>query len=221
MENPNDSMQQDFEQRRLAEMKQEQGRRRNAGGGCLGNLVRVIVILILGLAFAAGADYVDAPWSWGVTGRPTLTGEWVGTFKLPQRQTGAAYLNLTHDYNLNHDVRDAYGIHHLPPFGGSAQGCFSASGIQKYVLDGGATAGGDDVEMTFSAQKPTVPEYALRYLKGAWNDSTLTLSGTFTTILDTHGSTQSNGQLNQTQPTTIVFHKAGQADFASACQALQ
>ena len=159
-----------------------------------------------------------APWAWGWFGRPTLIGEWVGQFRLPAGQRGAAYLNLTH--NPNDDFKGSRLGRNLPPLSGTAQGCFSATGIQTYTLSGGAAASGDDVELSFGAQKPTVPGYALQSLKGAWDGSSLTLSGTFTTILDTQGSTRVASEPNQTQPTTIVFHKGGQADFEKACKAL-
>ncbi len=192
-----------------------------AGGGCLENLVKVIVILILGLAFVAGFDYVDAPWSWDLWGRPTLTGEWLGQFRLPEGQVGVAYLNLTHDHNATRDVRDAYSIHNLPPFQGNALGCIGQGGVQSYSLYGGATANGQDVEITLQAQKPTIPNFALHELKGAWAGDQLQLTGTVTTILDSKGSTQVNSEPNQRQPTTIVFHKASKADFEKACQALR
>jgi hypothetical protein len=200
--------------------RNQQARPKARAGGCLANTAKVIVVLILGLAFAAGFDYVDAPWSWGVFGQPTLTGEWVGSFRLPEGQLGAAYLNLTHDHNATHDVRGASYIHNLPPFNGTAQGCIGTAEVQTYSLDGGATANGQDVEMTLRAQKPTIPNFALHELKGTWNGDTLTLAGTVTTILDTKGSTMLKSEPNQTQPTAIVFRKGGQADFEKACQTL-
>jgi hypothetical protein len=156
-----------------------------------------------------------------VFGQPTLTGEWVGSFKLPEGQLGAAYLNLTHDHDARRDVREPYSLHKLPPFNGTAQGCIGQGGIQMYTIDGGARADGHDVEMTLQAQKPTVPNYALRYLKAAWDGAQLTLAGIAITILDTKGSTSGTGEPNQTQPTTIVLHKGGQADFVRACEALE
>ncbi len=190
------------------------------GGGCLGSLAGIVVVLILAVAFAAGFDYMDAPWAWSLSGQPTLTGEWVGQFRLPEGQPGAAYLNLTHDYNATTDVRGAYSIHNLPPFKGNALGCIGKGAVQTYSLYGGATSNGQDVEMVLQAQKPTVPNFALHELKGAWAGDELKLTGTMTTILDARGSTQLNSAPNQRQPTTIVFHKASQADFSKLCQAL-
>lgn len=204
----------------LAAERNRQALSKARGGGCVGNLIKVIGILVLALAFAAGADYVDAPWSWGLFGQPTLTGEWVGTFTLPAGQHGAAYLNLTHDHNFTRDVRDSYSIHNLPPFNGTAQGCIGKGGVQAYSLYGGATSDGRDVEMVLQAQKPTVPNYALHELKGSWNEDKLTLAGTLTTILDSQGSTLSKSEPNQSQPTTIAFHRGGQADFEIACRTL-
>ncbi len=194
--------------------------RPRARGGCLASLVQVVAILVLGVVFVAAFDYFDAPWSWGISGRPTLTGEWVGSFRLPEGQSGVAYLNLSHNHDARYDIRDAYSIHNLPPFDGQGQGCIGKAGVQAYSLYGGATGDGHDVEMTLQAQKPTVPNFALHELKGAWSGDQLTLAGTVTTILDTNGSTLVRSEPNQTQPTTIVFHKAGAADFARACQAL-
>lgn len=190
-------------------------------GGCLSNLIGIVVILLLGIAFVVAFDYMDAPWSWGVNGQPTLTGEWVGQFRLPEGQPGAAFLNLTHDHDVRLDVRGVYSIHNLPPFNGKALGCIGQGGIQSYSIAGGATSNGQDVEMSLQAQKPTVPNFALRELKGAWSGDQLKLAGTVTTILDSQGSTRSANEPNQRQPTTIVFHKAGQAEFERACQALQ
>ncbi len=193
--------------------------RPRARGGCLASLVQVIAVLFLGLVFIAVFDYLDAPWSWGISGKPTLTGEWVGSFRLPEGLSGVAYLNLNHDHNPTYDVRDAYSIHNLPPFNGQGQGCIGGGSVQSYSLYGGATGDGHDVEMTLQAQKPTVPNFALHELKGSWNGDQLTLAGTVTVILDTKGSTLLKSEPNQTQPTTIVFHRAVAADFARACQA--
>ncbi len=209
----------DMERVRLAQMSQH-GRPAARGGcfGCLQSIVGGVVVLALGVVFLIGLDSLYAPWAWGWAGRPTLTGEWVGTFKLPEGQRGAAYLNLTHDLN-----KDFYGsriLPTLPPLAGAARDCFRESGIQTYALSGGASGGGDDVLLDFSAQKPTVPNYAPQTLKGSWNGSDLTLAGTFVIILDTKGSTMVKSEPNQTQPTTIVFHKASPADFVKACQTL-
>jgi hypothetical protein len=220
MSAPIDSSQQDAIRKYASVLRNQQSSRRGAGGGCLGNVVRLVGILVLAVIFIAAFDYVDAPWSWGLFGKPTLTGEWVGTFKLPQGQIGAAYLNLTHDHNPTYDTRHTYSIHNLPPFGGNGQGCIGTSGVQAYLIDGGSAANGLDVEMTLQAQKPTVPNYALHELKGAWAGDSLTLAGTFTTILDTKGSTLLKSESNQTQPTTIKFHRGDQADFENACQTL-
>jgi hypothetical protein len=206
---------------RLAGQMNRKSRIGRSRGCCLGNIVSLIGLLILAVIFSAVFDYLVAPWSWGVFGKPTLTGEWVGTYKLPQGQVGAAYLNLTHDHNPTYDVRDSYSIHNLPPFGGTGQGCIGTSGIQAYSLSGGATSNGQNVEVSFKAQKPTVPGYALQSLKGAWDGSSLTLAGTFTTILDTQDSTRVGSEPNQTQPTTIVFHNGSRGDFAKACQTLR
>ncbi len=204
----------------LSEQMKQPARRKASGGGCLHNIVGIIGILILGIAFSAGFDYVLAPWSWSILGRPTLTGEWVGSFRLPEGQRGVAYLNLTHNPNPDYDVRDSYSIHNLPPFNGNALGCIGNGGVQNYSLYGGATSSGQDVEMTLQAQKPTIPNFALHELKGAWDGVNLTLVGTVTTILDTQDSTLVKSEPNQTQPTTIILHKGGRADFVRACQAL-
>ncbi len=198
----------------------QQARARPKGGGCLANLAKMILFLILAVAFILVFDYMDAPWSWDLFGHPTLTGEWVGTFKLPAGQAGAAYLNLTHNHDVTYDVRDAYSLHNLPPFDGTARGCLSVKGIQNYKLYGGATSSGKDVEMSLQALKPTIPNYALHELKGAWDGTILTLSGTFTTIVDAAGSTLVKSEPNQTQPTTILFHKGTSADFEKACETL-
>ncbi len=219
MDTPRESQQEAIE-KYLAAQRNRQALPKARGGGCLASLGQVIAVLILGLAFVAVFDYLDAPWAWGIFGHPTLTGGWVGSFRLPEGQRGVAYLNLTHDYNATHDVRDAFSIHNLPPFEGQAQGCIGQGGVQSYSLYGGATGNGQDVEVVLQAQKPTVPNFALHELKGTWEGAKLTLAGTVTTILDTKGSTLVASEPNQTQPTTILFHRGSPADFAQACKTL-
>ncbi len=197
-----------------------QGSRRRGPLGCLvRNVAGLLGLLILGVAFLVGFDYLVAPWAWGgYFGQPTLIGEWVGTFTLPAGQRGAAYLDMAHNPN-----RDFEGSRIGPPrapLNGTAQSCFSASDIQIYTLSGGANASADNILLGFGANKPTVPGYALQDLKGAWDGDTLTLSGTFTVILDAQDSTRVSSEPNETQPTTIVFHKGSQRDFESACQTL-
>ncbi len=222
MKDLTDTQRQELEKYLLAREGRQAPPKPRGGGcfGCLRSIVGIVVVLLLAAAFVIVADYLDAPWSWALNGKPTLTGEWVGSFRMPQGQAGIAYLNLTHDHNLTYDVRDSFSIHHLPPFGGNAQGCIGKSAVQSYSLYGGATSDGKDVEMVLQALKPTVPNFALHELKGAWDGVSLTLAGTATTILDSKGSTESNSELNQRQPTTITFRKAGQSDFEKACQKL-
>ncbi len=210
----------DIERARLAVQMSQQGRRAARGGcfGCLRTVIASLGALALGAALIIGFDSLYAPWAWGWAGRPTLTGEWVGTFRLPEGQRGAAYLNLTHD--LNHDFQGSRIFPSLPPLAGTARDCFRASAIQNYTLSGGASTGGDDIVLGFGAQKPTVPGYAPQDLKGSWNGADLTLAGTFVIILDIKGSTMVKNEPNQTQPTTIVFHKATPSDFMQACQTL-
>ncbi len=210
----------DMERLRLAAQAYQQGRRPARGGcfGCLRSIVGGVVVLALAAVLLIAFDSLYAPWAWGWGGRPTLTGEWVGTFRLPQGQRGAAYLNLSHD--LNKDFQGSRIGPTLPPLAGTARDCFRANAIQTYVLSGGASTGGDDVALGFGTQNPTVPGYAPQDLKGSWNGTDLTLAGTFVIILDTKGSTETKNEPNQRQPTTIVFHKASQADFTQACQTL-
>lgn len=216
MGTPSDLSKGDLQRRELIGYMNQNVRRKGLGCGCLQSIVGLIGFLVLGSAFLIGFDGLVAPWAWGWFGRSTLTGEWVGTFKLPAGQRGAAYLNLSH--NPNDDFRGSRQGPNLPRLQGTAQGCFSASAIQNYTVDGGASSGGDNIVLGFAAQKPTVPNYALQDLKGAWDKNNLTLSGTFTTILDTKGSTLLKSEPNQTQPTTIVFSKGNVADFKKACQ---
>lgn len=75
MRTPTDSSRREAIEKYLAQ-RNHQALSRAKGGGCLVNMVKIIVILALGLAFAAGEDYLDALWSWGLSGLPTLTGEW-------------------------------------------------------------------------------------------------------------------------------------------------
>ncbi len=220
MNTPHHLSPEDMERVRLAAQMSQQGRRKGSGGcfGCLRTIVGGAVVLALGAVFVIGLDSLYAPWAWGWAGRSTLTGEWVGTFRLPQGQRGAAYLNLSHD--LNKDFQGSRMGRNLPDLAGTARDCFRANAAQTYALSGGASTGGDDIGLGFSAQKPTVPSYAPQDLKGSWNGTDLTLAGTFVIILDTKGSTEIKSEPNQTQPTTIVFHKATPADFEKACQTL-
>jgi hypothetical protein len=194
-----------------------------AGGGCLmRSLLSLIAVIVVGSAVAVGFDYLSAPWAWGFFGKPTLVGEWVGTFTLPGGQQGAAYLNL------NHPIPSYYSSggnstfsSNLREIRGTAESCLAAGGVQIYNVFGDAATNGKDVTMNFEANKPTVPGYALQDVRGAWGGDSLTLSGGFTTILDTADSTLSNpDDANQSQPTTIAFHKGGLADFEHACQGL-
>ncbi len=218
MSTPFDLSKEELERRALIQRMNKNVRRPALGCGCLRSIVGLIGFFVLGAAFIVGFDSLVTPWAWGWFGRPTLTGEWVGTFTLPAGQHGAAYLNLSH--NPDDDFRGSRMGSNLPRLRGTAQDCFNANNIQNYTLDGGASGGGDNIVLSFTAQKPTVPNYALQDMKGAWNSNRLTLSGTFTTILDTKGSTLLKSEPNQTQPTTIVFSKGNAADFKKACQSL-
>ncbi len=212
------SSKENSQRRDLIGQMNQQVRPARQGCGCLHGIVGLVLFFVLGSAFVVGFDNLVAPWAWGWFGRPTLTGEWVGKFTLPAGQRGAAYLNMSH--NPNYDFQGSRLGPNLPRLSGTAQDCFSASSIQNFVLDGSASSGGDNVGLSFRAQKPTVPSYALHELKGAWKNDALSLSGMFTTILDTQGSTQVNSAPNQTRPTTIVFTKGNEADFKKECQSL-
>jgi hypothetical protein len=214
---PSDYSKEEVERRILSARMNQQALPKRRGCGCIHGSLGLIAFFVLGSAFIVAFDSLYAPWAWGWGGRPTLTGEWLAQFRLPSGQRGAAYLNMSH--NPNDDFGGSRLGPNLPRLNGTAQGCF-ASGIQNYSLNGEASGKGDNVILGFSAKKPTVPDYALHELKGKWDGTTLSLSGTFTRILDTQGSTQLKTEPNQTQPTTIVFSKADAAEFRKQCQSL-
>lgn len=212
----------------LSEMQKEQaqmlaqmvgGRPRQGCAGCLlRSILGLVAFFVIGGAIVIFFDWLSAPWAWPFFGRPTLTGEWVGTFTLPGGQHGAAYLNLTHPIPV-HPGYSMYGSN-LREIRGTAQTCFTPSGVQSYDVSGDGATDGKSVVMGMGAQKPTLPGYALEDLRGVWSGDPLTLSVRFTHITDTKGSTIVGGDPNETQPTTIIFHKSGQQDFVKACQSL-
>ena len=113
MGTPPDNLPEDLQRKILAARMNQAGRSRKPGGCCLLNFAGVIGMLVLAGAFLIGFDYLLVPWAWGVFGRPTLTGEWAATFRLPAGQRGAIYLNLTH--NPNEDFRGSRLGRNLPP----------------------------------------------------------------------------------------------------------
>lgn len=189
---------------------------RKGCGGCLRGILGIVAVLLIGALLFLAVDDIAAPWAWDFPpGRGTLPGEWVGSFDLPAGQHGALYLSLSHD--LNHDFESSRVSHYTGNLEGAGQSCIGGSQVQQYALSGGADSDAANILLGFERKQPYLVGYAFDVLKGAWRSDTLTLSGVFSHVVDSKGSTLSDEEPNERENTTITLHRGRPADFKALC----
>lgn len=185
--------------------------------GCLGAVL--IAAAAIGAIWAFDA-FVGAPWAHSVGGRPTLTGEWTGSFVEAVAPGGTVWLQIIRGSGAKRrGVPQTYDYSRLtgrPLFHGTAVWCRGDGSVSHYRL-GGSASGAGDVSLTFVVTPtPTRTVNELHENRGHWSGADLQLAGTLQRF------TVGPGRSTTTQPTTTVrtltLHPAtlGAADTACA-----
>jgi hypothetical protein len=181
------------------------------------------VVLLIVVAF--GADAVSrvlfAPWSIGVLGRDTLTGDWVGS---PQARQGAEYgLYLELEYR-SRSVRSSRS---RARFSSNLQGratlCTPTGERYEYDVSGHASRSGTVEKMWLEYGDPSLSALDLR-LSGKWRSPVLTLAPDANPFLP-DGSFLPTRVLSSADPDDSIapfdLSKGDEEEFEAICQRIR
>lgn len=199
--------------------------RRRAGLRFLTGLIGacVLAVLVTGIGYAADAMYA-APWAYPILGRPSLTGNWQGTFTTASGIKFAVFLEL-------HRPVLASGPAPLENYQGAlltgtADWCDSQGRLAKYLPVTGAvpTASGSDgtadrVEIDLDNGSSPAPGLLLMSLRGKWSGDSLLVKPMFgtwngQTLVYSADSPDMGGQV------TVTLKKVQADAFPQACGTL-
>jgi hypothetical protein len=172
-------------------------------------------VLLVG-AVAVGLDYggeyvIFAPWAFGLTGRPTLTGDWMGTLRAPNGTPQEIYLQLGLDQTHNGTFLNTRGRADLD---GHLSWC--APGIRTTTSEIYGSANRSASSVIVAVNYPGHPRAGLDPFEfhGAWHTSTLVLRVMFLRFT-WNGHGYSSGM--EVGPVRLTLHKSGYGAFQAAC----
>jgi hypothetical protein len=150
------------------------------GKGCVGalGLVAFAASALVGMEF--GCRVVEAPWSLGVGGRPTLTGTWEG----PRRAGLGTEYRLYVDLSYESSSADAnrYGL--SDNIGGEARLCSPAGDVWVYRLSGRANRAGDAITLDFRTPAEGPPMPTPGRVEASWHGAhELTIAGGYNPLM--------------------------------------
>jgi hypothetical protein len=175
------------------------------------------VLAVLALAF----DVADAPWAYPIIGRPTLTGQWFGTFTTPTGKRFALDLELERSFLTAQSSRFS-GNH----FNGKGRWCDDRGRrSDNNVIAASAPMfsgyGATLDRVSIHLDPPTPPPLGLVpvNLRGQWRGKTLTLTSDLP-YWTGRGYRTSTADPDQNPPAAITLSKADGLAFESACAEL-
>lgn len=154
---------------------------RSRRGGCL----RWLLLL----AFAAGAivamdvawRVVEAPWSFGSGGRPTLTGRWEGPRRAALGREYRLYLELSHASSVSAGAESYVLSDNLQ---GEARLCSPTGDVWVYRVTGRANRAGDVIRLSFRTTVDTPPMPAPGEVQASWDGGgQLTVAGGYNPLM--------------------------------------
>lgn len=177
----------------------------------------MLAVLLVAVAF--GSDVLVAPWAYSIFGRPTLTGDWLGTFTTPSGIHYALYLELDRGPLGGEGSSEFQG----ELFSGRGFWCDNRGRhVDNGPLDGsvpifsGYTGTLAPVAISIDNGNTAPPGLLPVAFHGEWRGDTLALKPDLV-IWTGHSMQSSSSDPDQNQPVTITFKKAGLEAYRSAC----
>jgi hypothetical protein len=183
-------------------------------------LVALLIVFVFGLDFISRVIF--APWSIGLFGRETMTGNWVGEMRAQQ---GAAYgLFLDLDYK-SQDIggRRNSGNGRTSNLAGHATVCTPTGERFDYEVSGHASRSGKVESLRLEYGDPSLSALDLRF-SGGWDAPELTLTSDANPFLP-DGRFVATRSLSSADPddsfAPATLTKAGSESFEDICQRVQ
>lgn len=180
-----------------------------------------LVIIILLVVAVFGVDLISrplfAPWSIGVLGRDTLTGDWVGTARAQQGAEFGLHLRLNYESNTASDG-NSYGRN--PNLRGNATLCTQTGERYEYRVTGIAKRSGTVEELWVEYGDPSLSALNLR-LSGKWDAPVLRLTASANPFMP-DGSFIPQRVVSSADPDNSLapfeMEKGGLSDLDPICQ---
>ena len=184
-------------------------------------LVLLVVVYVAGNAFSRRLDMWRFPWGYEASGKPTLTGTWVGslTTATGQHRGVIMEMHLPDISNRKRKVRRA----RFGDLVGTARTCDERGEVRSLTLSGKP----DNKEatklhlMTIPAEKPPLDGLTLNTAEGLWDQgNTLHLQAGFYYRKGT-GAISGSDYPDTEKDALLHMTRGGDAEFRRACDAIR
>lgn len=183
----------------------------------------VLLLLVIGAVvmganrFARQVDQWRFPWGYASSGRPTLTGSWVGTLRTAGGQSYGVLLAL----ELPDIVRErrSYRRGRYGALEGTARTCDTTGGIRSYTVYGAPeTRDATRIQLgSTPVEQPQTEGTTLSTMQGTWDQAT-TLHVETHFIYYKNGGAVSGPEHPETQKAApLHMSRGGDAEFSAAC----
>lgn len=197
------------------------GKKSNGFFGCLlGFIILFGALYVIPKISIEGWDLLEAPWAHSITGRPTLTGRWVGEFIAPGDVRFVLYLEIARARRDDGRYRTERALGAF--MDGQAQWCDnSGRHVENVPISGtvptftGFNAAADDIHIALILSGQTVAGLWPDELDGQWNNDLLTLHPT---LADWDGNNTVSTVDEPPEPLTVTMKKGDQAVYQEMCK---
>ena len=184
-------------------------------------LVLLVCVYVAGNAFSRRLDMWRFPWGYAESGKPTLTGTWVGSLTTATGQRRGVFMEM-HLPDISNRKRKVRRTR-FGDFEGTARTCDEQGEIRSLTLSG-KPDNKDATQlhlMTIPAEKPPLDGLTLNTAEGLWDQgNTLHLQAGFYYRKGT-GAISGSDYPDTEKKALLHMTRGGDAEFRRTCDAIK
>lgn len=186
-------------------------------GGCFTKIIIGFLGLVISVVFALLLDHLLNPWAHSLTGKPTLTGMWIGQVTSPSGQTRELFLDLQRS-----DTGDgSFYCSTCPRIDGTAKMCGDGGEVKVYEVWGSPdTWSGARFHINYprSVGEP-IPGLQAGKINGEWSGDVLKIGMTFGLHVEKGGVIRSDDP-DLDVPAQFSMVRGTESDFLAKCRSI-
>lgn len=195
--------------------------------GCVGVVIATVLLLAAFDSamelFWTRIDQRRFPWAYEETGRPTLTGLWVGSLTTNRGAVRGLYLDLRLDpLDFNGD-RSGFRRATSDKLGGELRMCGGPNGQQRFVVNGNnLDADASRFRLSFSTADSVPPDgLAPSHLRGTWDQRDSLRVEADLYLREGKSGITSTADPETGSPQAGALHRANPNDYPALCARLR
>jgi hypothetical protein len=189
--------------------------------GWRGFLLTLPLLAVVAYGFTWLQQWIEAPWSLGGPGQPTLTGTWEGPLRARQGSQYRLFVDVRDDERRLNRSRSR-GTRNRADLVGFGRICAPTGTLYEYTVIGGANRSADEVRIELEYPDPKLSALGIDF-EGGWHGETLALRA-LSNPFDPAGTFTPNRSWSSADPPDDIaptdLRRATLADFEAACRQL-